>query len=349
MKKNEENATSMSPEGQWILRQMIVKLHLKGFDAKTIVEIMPYGKLRHVQSTIRKFKQGGWAAIAMKKMGRPRNSNKTFNPEQEFKIRETLTGRTPEEYGLKGFLWDMRNVTALVFLLFQLSVPRSSMSKYLNRWGFTSQRPIIHNYRQNPESIKNWLEVEYPAIKERAQREGGEIFWGDETGIQSECNYAKGYAPKGKTPEALLNSSHKLRVNMMSALNNQGKLRFMFYEETMTQQRLIEFMMRLIKSSEKKVFLILDNLKVHHGKIVQEWVKKHKEKISVYYLPAYSPEKNPDEYFNGMLKRELEKRGNAATKEKFKSNVRAAAMKIQANKQQVKRLFEAKPVLYAAA
>ena len=267
-----------------------------------------------MQSTIKKYKQGGWDAIAPKKMGRPRNSNKTLNPEQEVKIRETLIWKTPEEFGFKVFLWDMRNVILLVFLLFQINVPRSTMSNYLNRWGFTSQRPVIRNYKQNPESIKNWLEVEYPAIKEQAQKEGWEIFWGDETGIQNECSYAKGYAPKGKTPEALLNTSHKLRVNMMSAINNRGELRFIIYEETMTQQRLIEFMLRLIKGNDKRVILILDNLKVHHGKMVQEWLKKHEEKIRVYYLPAYSPENNPDEYFNGTLKRELEKRGNATTK-----------------------------------
>ena len=98
MKKNEESARSMSPEGQWILRQMIVKLHLKGLDAKTIADIIPYGKLRHVQSTIKKYKQGGWDAIAPKKMGRPRNSNKTLNPEQEVKIRETLIWKTSEEW-----------------------------------------------------------------------------------------------------------------------------------------------------------------------------------------------------------------------------------------------------------
>jgi transposase len=123
----------------------------------------------------------------------------------------------------------------------------------------------------------------------------------------------------------------------------------MIYEETMTQQRLIEFMKRLIKGNGKKVYLILDNLKVHHGGIVQEWMKRHEDAIRVYYLPSYSPEHNPDEYFNGNLKHELEKRGNAKTKKEFDSNVRASAMKIQADKSQIKRLFEADFVAYAAA
>ena len=59
---------------------------------------------------------------------------------------------------------------------------------------------------------------------------------------------------------------------------------------------------RLIKGSERKVYLILDNLRVHHSKIVKAWLEDHKEEIEVFYLPSYSPELNPDEYLNGDLK-----------------------------------------------
>ena len=89
---------------------------------------------------------------------------------------------------------------------------------------------------------------------------------------------------------------------MISAISSQGKVRFMVYQDTMNQQRLIQFMERLIRTSEQKVFLILDNLKVHHGKLVAVWLKDHKEKIEVFFLPPYAPEYNPDEYLNHALK-----------------------------------------------
>ncbi len=72
------------------------------------------------------------------------------------------------------------------------------------------------------------------------------------------------------------------RVNMISAISSQGKVRFMVYQDVMNQQRLIRFMERLIHTSERKVFLILDNLKVHHGMYVAAWLEKHKEKIEVF-------------------------------------------------------------------
>ena len=76
----------------------------------------------------------------------------------------------------------------------------------------------------------------------------------------------------------------------------------MVYQDTMNQQRLIRFMERLIHASEQKVFLILDNLKVHHGKLAAVWLEEHKEKIEVFFLPPYAPEYNPDEYLNHALK-----------------------------------------------
>ena len=89
---------------------------------------------------------------------------------------------------------------------------------------------------------------------------------------------------------------------MISALNSQGSVRFMLYEDSMNQQRLIAFMRSLIRQAKQKIFLILDNLKVHHGKLVAKWLTKHKDKIELFFLPPYAPESNPDEYLNHALK-----------------------------------------------
>lgn len=62
-------------------------------------------------------------------------------------------------------------------------------------------------------------------------------------------------------------------MNLISAITNQGKLRFMLYSETLTAQVLIKFLKRRISDADgKKVLLILDNLRVHHSKLVQAWL-----------------------------------------------------------------------------
>ncbi len=69
---------------------------------------------------------------------------------------------------------------------------------------------------QKPEQVQTWLKETYPLIHKAAKEEGAEIFWGDETAIQNESNYARGYAPKGKTP-VLKVQTVKMHINMISA------------------------------------------------------------------------------------------------------------------------------------
>jgi transposase len=73
----------------------------------------------------------------------------------------------------------------------------------------------------------------------------------------------------------------------------------------MTSKVLLKFLSRLIVDVERKIFLILDNHRVHHSKAVKKWLETHKEKIEVFFLPPYSPEYNPDEYLNGDLKEKI--------------------------------------------
>ena len=68
----------------------------------------------------------------------------------------------------------------------------------------------------------------------------------------------RGFSPRG-CPPVLPVETKRQRVNMISAVERQGKVRFMLYQGSMNQQRLIQFMERLVRGSEQKVFLILDN------------------------------------------------------------------------------------------
>jgi len=110
-----------------------------------------------------------------------------------------------------------------------------------------------------------------------------------------------GFSRKGYPP-VLPVETKQVQVNMIAAISDQSRVCFMLYPDSMNQQWLIEFMRRLVRTSKQKVFLILDNLKVHHGKLVTAWLEKHCQQIEVFFLPPYAPEYNPDEYLDHALK-----------------------------------------------
>lgn len=103
----------------------------------------------------------------------------------------------------------------------------------------------------------------------------------------------------------------------------------MIYKKKMNAQVLIKFMKQLIKRAGKKIYLILDNLRVHHAKLVKDWLKEHPKEIEVFYLPSYSPELNPDEYLNCDLKAGVHSRPPSRNQEALIKKVRSHMIKLQ--------------------
>ena len=149
-----------------------------------------------------------------------------------------------------------------------------------------------------------WLERDYPAIARRAKHEQGVVYWGDETGISNQDQIGRSWAPRGR--DAVVGRTAKrISKSMISAVSNRGLMRFMLYDGALDIARFLTFLRRLIKDAAQKVFLIVDNLKVHHARKVKAWVESHRHEIELFYLPAYAPEHNPDEYLNNDVKQKL--------------------------------------------
>ncbi|MGA7833270.1 MAG: transposase [Terracidiphilus sp.] len=72
----------------------------------------------------------------------------------------------------------------------------------------------------------------------------------------------------------------------MSTVTNNGQMRWKVFLDALNTKIMIGFMKRLAHVREKGVFLILDNLLVHHSKAVKKWLAENKEKIQVFYCPA---------------------------------------------------------------
>ena len=336
----------MSSEAKEELRKTIIRLKKMG---KTTAEVktLTGAKERHIQLTWKNFLAGGYKAIKAKKTGRPKGSGMKLSKEQQKEIQKIIVDKTPEQLKLKGFLWDRKNIQDLILRKYNLFVPVRTISEYLKRWGFTAQRPTIKNRNQRPAEVEKWLKEEYPAIAKRAKKEKAEIHWLDEVGMQNETNYVKGFAPRGQTPVLPTEPSKKLRINMVSAINNQGKLLFMFYTDKMNQAKLRDFIERLIKTANCKVFLIMDNLPVHHGNDLDDWLKERKTEIEVFFLPSYSPELNPPEYLNGNLKREIAKRPYCKTQEEMQTCAQEIVDAFQSDPAHVASFFDHKDVRYA--
>ena len=258
-----------------------------------------------------------------------------------------ICDKTPDQLKLRFALWTRMAVQQIIQQECGVKVAVRTVGEYLKRWGFTPQKPLRNAYEQKPEAVDLWLKKDYPDIVVRAKKENAEIHWGDETGVRSDSQHGRGYAPKGKTPVIRI-SARRTSLNMLSAITNQGKVRFKVFDGNMNSEVLIDFMKRLIKDAARKVYLILDNLRVHHAKVVRAWLDEHPDEIEVFYLPAYSPELNPDEYLNCDLKAGVHSRPPARTNKDLKDKVVSHMRMLQKKPNRVQSYFRHPKINYAA-
>ena len=122
----------------------------------------------------------------------------------------------------------------------------------------------------------------------------------------------------------------------------------MAFEGAMNTTIMQKFLSRLIRDADRKIFLILDNLRVHHSRKLKEWVQKRNDSIALFYLPSYSPELNPVEIANADLKHAVTKRAPSRQKGQLKNATSSHMRSLQRKPQKIRAFFQKESVKYAA-
>jgi transposase len=135
---------------------------------------------------------------------------------------------------------------------------------------------------------------------------------------------------------------------MISAVNNRGLMRFMCFKGALNAGRFITFLSRLIKDAPNRIFLIVDNPRVHKSVKVSQWVEAHKDEIELHFLPPYAPERNPDEYLNNDLKQQLKNLPRPDNHEDLVEATSSVLRSLQRKPHRIRAYFHHKDVRYAA-
>lgn len=328
-------------------RRHVVGLRRRGWTYEAIAEATGLSRTG-VFDICQRYAREGARGLKDKRGGRKVGDQRALSAEQEAEVRRLICDKTPDQLKMPFALWNRQAVRQLIIDRFSIRLTPQCVGKYLARWGFTPQKPIRRAYEQCPEAVQTWLDETYPEIARRAKAEGAEIHWGDETGLRSDDVRGRSYAPAGKTPEIRV-TNRREGLSVMSTVTNRGKVRWKVFEGAMNADILIDFMKRLVKDAKgKKVFLILDNLRVHHAKPVKAWLADHADEIEVFYLPSYSPELNPDEMLNADLKTAISTQAPARTKGALKKATISHLRRLHNSPNRVMRYFQHPKLRYAS-
>ncbi|TRZ51903.1 IS630 family transposase [bacterium] len=346
--KKKKDARHLSPSAQAAIRMQVVKFLKKKKTDKSHTQPKAaklFGlSLPGVNKIWKQYKIGGIKNIAEKKRGV--REGKKIKGKQSAEIRRLIRDKFPDQLKLPYGLWTREAVQQLILARYGISLSRWQVGRYLKGWGYTPQKPITKAFEQNPEQVKLWLEKEYPAIKKRAQKEKAVIYFGDETGMRSDHQAGRSYAPKGQTP-VIKKTGKRFSLNMSSAISNRGYLQFMIIDGRFNSKVFETFLKRMIKYSKQKIFFITDGHPAHKTIKINEWLAKNKSRIEIFFLPPYSPELNPQEYVNQDVKTNIIGKKRPINKEQMRKNVLCFMKKRKKDVEQVQKYFHEKHVRYA--
>ena len=302
---------------------------------------------RFVGEWVEAVRRSGKAALEGGRRGRRPGEQKPLLPQQEQRIRRLIAKRCPDQLKLPFALWTRAAVGTLIERETGVRLSASALGRTLRAWGFTVQRPARRATERREPEVRAWLRQAYPAIAARARAEAAEIHWADETGLSNQANYGRSFAPRGQTP-VLPRPAARVSQSMISSLTNRGTLRFMIYDGALTAATFLIFLRRLVQGAGRKLFVIVDNLRVHRARRVRAWVEANAERIELFYLPPYAPEHNPDEFLNNDVKQALARQPVPRDKVSLKAGLTSYMRSLQRRPAKVRAFFQAATVRYAA-
>jgi len=272
-------------------RIQAIQLIESGRKIDDVTEIMGVGR-RTVLEWWEKYRRGGLAELSTKfASGRPTS----LSDRQMLELRAIIVGTDPRQLSFGLALWTRGIIRELIRRRFGITLSQVTVGRILKKLGMSPQRPLYRAYQQNPERVREWKEKTYPEIRKEAAERGAVIFFADEAGVRTDFHSGTTWAPIGQTPVVTATGKRE-SIMMVSAVSPRGELRFHIHEGSFRAAHFVEFCKQLLKDVDSDIFLIVDGSSVHTAGETKEFVESTRGKLSLFFLPGYSPELNPDEW-----------------------------------------------------
>jgi transposase len=305
-------------------RRLVVHAIEKGMSVDQAAAIFECGRST-IFGWMKAHREQGPEALKVKKAP---GATPKLTDRQLAQLRRTIIGKDPRQLQFEFALWTRDIVREVIKMEFGVEYTPQGVGLILRKLGLSPQRPLVRAYEQDPERVRRWKEVEYPRIRAHAVATGASIFWGDEASVRTDFHSGTTWAPIGQTP-VVYGTGNRHSINMISAVSAQGKMHFSFMEGNTSSATFIDYLKKLLHDIPGKIYLIVDGHSAHTAKDTAKFIESTNGRLTLFFLPPYSPELNPDEWVWRNVKHDRVGRIAARTTDELRKGIENAISRLR--------------------
>jgi transposase len=293
---------------------------------------------------LKRYDEGGYEALESR---RPPGAKPLITREMEGWLEETVLNSTPVQHGYDTNLWTRDILAELLKKEFGVSVSGLSVSLQLRKRGLSYQKPCYRDLARDEREVEHFVNDTFPRIHRLADKMGADIGFEDEAGIGLMRRSGRTWGRVGSTPVVQV-VMQRGGYNVLSIVTPKGEMNYSVMEESVNSERYIEFLDDLIHGRERPLILIVDQVSFQGSQKLRAWVRAHRTRLRIFFLPKCSPELNPDEQVWNEVKNNKLGKQPIKNKRDLKQRLYSALRSLQRQSDRIRSFFQLPDTLYAS-
>lgn len=204
-------------------------------------------------------------------------------------------------YGFDTDLWSIRRIIIAAKRKLKINLSKSTLHRILCDSEYSYKKPEARYYEVNETMQQEWIKKTLAQIKKCVKDNNAILYFEDEAHVSLACATGKTWGPIGQKT-IIKRTGNRGGISAMSAITKKGHLLFNLFEKKITSKEVIDFLRQMLAHHPTRhIVIIMDQARVHTSKVTKDFIHSQK-RLHVFYLPARSPEFNPDEKVWNYLK-----------------------------------------------
>lgn len=210
----------------------------------------------------------------------------------------------PEAAGFDTACWNSILIRVLIEREFGVAYNRFYVCELLRNLGYSFQKARFVSDHLDEVQRQAWIAQDWPQILKTARRRKALILFGDEASFPQWGSLSYTWARRGEQP-SVKTSGRRKGYKVFGLIEYfSGRFFYQGIEGRFTSESYQAFLTTVLRQTRQPLLLVQDGAKYHTSQSTRDFFAAHRDRLTVFQLPSYSPDYNPIEYLWRKVKKE---------------------------------------------